>query len=99
MNEHCRSDRLPEDEFVTSERKNSRTQASQLMGVVEIEQPEATRLVLGPGLAGTLMTPAEFHDADEVDEDFRYELIHGVLVVTPPPLKEERGPSKLDPYP
>ena len=71
-----------EDEIVTSERKNSRTQASQLMGVVEIEQPEETRLVLGPELAGTLMTPDEFHDADEVDEDFRYELIHGVLVVT-----------------
>ncbi len=83
-----------EDEFVTSERKNSRTQASQLMGVVEIEQPDATRLVLGPGLVGTLMTPDEFHDADEVDEDFRYELIHGVLVVTPPPLEEERGPNE-----
>ena len=60
---------------MTSERENSRTQASQLMGVVEVEQPEKTRLVLGPGLAGTLMTPDEFHDADEVDEDFRYELI------------------------
>ena len=65
------------------------------MGVVEIEQPEATRLILGPGLAGTLMTPDEFHNADEVDEDFRYELIHGVLVVTPPPLEEERGPNEL----
>ncbi len=40
------------------------------------------------------MTPGEFHDADEVDEDFRYELIHGVLVVTPPPLEEERGPNE-----
>jgi Uma2 family endonuclease len=95
MNEHCRSDRLPEkDEIVASERKNSRTEVSQFMGVVEIEQPEATRLVLGPELAGTLMTPDEFHDADEVDEDFRYELIHGVLVVTPPPLEEERGPNE-----
>ena len=83
-----------EDEIGTSERKNSRTQASQLMSVVEIEQPEETRLVLGPELAGTLMTPDEFHDADEVDEDFRYELIHGVLVVTPPPLEEERGPNE-----
>ncbi|MBV8196014.1 MAG: hypothetical protein JOY80_10880, partial [Candidatus Dormibacteraeota bacterium] len=55
---------------------------NQLMGVVEIEQPEETKLVLGPGLAGTLMTPDEFHAANEVDEDFRYELIHGVLVVT-----------------
>jgi Uma2 family endonuclease len=95
MNEHCRSDRLrEEDEIVTSERKNSRIQASQLMSVVEIEQPEETRLVLGPELAGTLMTPDEFHAVDEVDEDFRYELIHGVLVVTPPPLEEERGPNE-----
>ena len=31
------------------------------MGVVEIEQPKETRLVLGPELAGTLMTPDEFH--------------------------------------
>jgi len=64
------------------------------MGVVETEQTEATRLVLGPELAGTLMTPGEFHDANEVDEDFCYELIHGVLVVTPPPLEEERGPNE-----
>jgi len=95
MNEHCRSDRWPEeDEVLASERKTSLTEVSQLMGVVEIEQPETTRLVLGPDLAGTLMTPGEFHDADEVDEDFRYELIHGVLVVTPPPLEEERGPNE-----
>ncbi len=40
------------------------------------------------------MTPNEFHAADEVDENFCYELIHGVLVVTPPPLEEERGPNE-----
>jgi Uma2 family endonuclease len=64
------------------------------MSVAEIEQPGKTMLVLGPGLAGTLMTPEEFRAADEVDELFRYELIHGVLVVTPPPLEEERGPNE-----
>ena len=65
------------------------------MSVVEIERPNKTRLVLGPGLAGTLMTPDEFNDAEDVDELFCYELIHGVLVVTPPPLEEERGSNEV----
>jgi Uma2 family endonuclease len=74
--------------------KESRSEVSRFMSILEIEHPEETRLVLGPALAGTLMTPEEFDAADEVDEDFNYELIHGVLVVTPPPLEEERGPNE-----
>lgn len=36
-------------------------------------------LVLGLELNGTLMTPEEFDAVEEYDEDYRYELIHGVL--------------------
>src|SRR5260370_18690252 len=61
------------------------------MRTAEVETP----LVLGPELAGTLMTPEEFDDAKEWDEDYVYELIHGVLVVAPPPLEAERGPNDV----
>ena len=53
------------------------------------------RLVLGPELAGTLMTPEEFDAVEDCDELFVYELIHGVLVVNPPPSEGERGPNEL----
>jgi Uma2 family endonuclease len=51
-------------------------------------------VVLGPDLAGTLMTPAEFDAVEECDEGYVYELIHGVLVVSPPPLENERDPNE-----
>src|SRR5436309_812691 len=43
----------------------------------------------GPDSAGTLMAPREFDRADFV-EAWRYELIRGVLVVSPIPLENER---------
>src|SRR5262245_42536341 len=46
----------------------------------------------GPDSAGLHLTPREFDDA-VFAEGWRYELIDGVLVVTPPPLEEERGPN------
>ncbi len=52
-------------------------------------------LVLGFRSAGTLMTPEEFDAVTRYDEHFRYELIHGVLVVNPVPLGEETGPNEL----
>jgi Uma2 family endonuclease len=51
-------------------------------------------LVLGPELAGTLMTPEEFDAVEDADECFVYELINGVLIVSPPPLAGERGPNE-----
>src|SRR5438309_2219033 len=51
--------------------------------------------VLGPEAAGVLMTPEEFDAIAEYDENYRYELVHGVLVVTPIPLAEETGPNEL----
>jgi hypothetical protein len=53
-------------------------------------------LVLYPEMAGARMTPEDF-DRAEVDPDdrSRYELIHGVLVVTP--IKSRRQASALSP--
>lgn len=50
-------------------------------------------IVLGPGLAGTLMTPDEFDAVTDCDELYKYELIQGVLVVSPPPDIGERAPN------
>jgi Uma2 family endonuclease len=52
-------------------------------------------LLLSPGLAGSLLTPEEFDAADIADRCYAYELIHGVLVVTPPPSEGERGQNDL----
>ncbi len=54
--------------------------------------PPARAHRFGPDSAGTLMTPREF-DRANFAEGWRYELIHGVLIVTPPPLEEERDPN------
>jgi Uma2 family endonuclease len=48
--------------------------------------------VFGPDANGTLMTPREF-DRAEFREGWRYELMHGVLIVSPPPLENERDPN------
>lgn len=44
---------------------------------------------------GTLMTPQEFDGATDWDPEFRYELLNGVLIVTPSPSAAERGPNDL----
>jgi Uma2 family endonuclease len=55
--------------------------------------PKTRRLRLGPRSAGLLLTPAEF-DRARVQEGWRYELINGVLVVSPTPSRQERGPNE-----
>lgn len=50
---------------------------------------------VGPSSAGIRLTPIEFDHLDDFDENYRYELINGVLVVTPPPSEGERGPIFL----
>lgn len=51
-------------------------------------------IVLGLEMAGTFLTPEEFDAVEEVDRNYRYELIDGKLIVTPPPLEAERGPNE-----
>jgi len=57
--------------------------------------PAQEETVLGLESAGLLMTPEEFDAVAEYDENYRYELVHGVLVVTAIPLAEETGPNEL----
>jgi Uma2 family endonuclease len=57
--------------------------------------PTQADTVLGLESAGLLMTPEEFDAIEEYDEDYQYELVQGVLVVTPIPLPEETGPNEL----
>lgn len=51
-------------------------------------------MVIGPEHNGMRMTPEEFDAATEWDENHNYELVHGVLIVTPPPLEQERDPNE-----
>jgi Uma2 family endonuclease len=50
---------------------------------------------LGLESAGILMSPDEFDAATDYDDCFRYELIHGVLVVTPMASCAETSPNDL----
>lgn len=52
---------------------------------------------LGPESAGLVLSRDEFLSIDDFDELYRYELIHGVVVVSPYPGPDERGPNaRLD---
>ena len=53
-----------------------------------------TPLVLGPEHNGICMTTEEFDAITEYDDLYNYELIHGVVVVNPIPLPQERGPNQ-----
>jgi Uma2 family endonuclease len=55
-------------------------------------------LVLGPEDNGILMTPEEFDAIEEYDEEYRYELINGVLIVSPVPMPQERSLNDLLAY-
>ena len=50
------------------------------------------RMLLGPDSAGVSLTPKEFWEAD-YEEGWRYELIHGVLIVAPAAAMAERDPN------
>lgn len=54
---------------------------------------EKSTIPYGPPDAGLPLTLDEF-DAADFEPGYRYELIHGVLVVTPPPLEEERDANE-----
>jgi Uma2 family endonuclease len=61
------------------------------MSVTEIVTPPK----LGLASAGVAMTPEEFDAVEDWDENYRYELINGVLVVSPLPLEQEADPNDL----
>ncbi|MGP0068318.1 MAG: Uma2 family endonuclease [Isosphaeraceae bacterium] len=54
--------------------------------------PKVRRLRLGPRSAGMLLTPKEF-DRARGERGWRYELINGLLVVSPTPSRQERHPN------
>jgi Uma2 family endonuclease len=49
---------------------------------------------IGPSCAGVRMTPEEFDAITDYDDRYRYELVHGVLVVTPIPSEAEADPNE-----
>jgi Uma2 family endonuclease len=61
---------------------------------MSIAPPKVRRLRLGPRSAGLLLTPKEFDRASGI-QGWRYELINGVLVVSPTPSRKERHPNEL----
>ena len=52
-----------------------------------------SRMTLGPDSAGVPLTPEEF-DSARFRGTWRYELINGVLIVSPSPLEQERDPNE-----
>jgi Uma2 family endonuclease len=56
-----------------------------------LEAPIILKLL--PELAGIRLSPEEFDAAEECDDLYNYELVHGVLVVAPPPAVGERRPN------
>jgi Uma2 family endonuclease len=55
--------------------------------------PKVRRLQLDPRSAGLLLTAKEF-DRARFQEGWRYELINGVLIVSPTPSRKERHPNE-----
>lgn len=51
------------------------------------------KLELGPQSNGVQLAPWEF-DAATFEPGWRYELINGVLIVSPPPSRQERDPNE-----
>jgi Uma2 family endonuclease len=60
------------------------------MSIADVE----SKVYLCPELAGTLMTLEEFDAVEDYDEEYRYELIHGRLIVVPIPLESEADPNE-----
>jgi Uma2 family endonuclease len=59
---------------------------------MSVEAPSVP-LLIGPDANGMRLDPNEFDVAD-VERGWRYELIRGVLIVSPAPLEEERDPNQ-----
>ena len=57
------------------------------------QKKRTARIRLNRSSNGMLMTPEEFDAVTDHDDRFDYELVHGVLVVVPPPGEAERDPN------
>ena len=57
--------------------------------------PTAAPPRIGLESNGMLMTPEEFDAIEDYDDNYTYELVHGVLVVNPIPLAGEVGPNEF----
>jgi Uma2 family endonuclease len=66
------------------------------MSIAQLETDVAGQPItrLHPGLNGVLMTLEEYEAIDEWEPGYRYELIHGVLIVSPPPGDAGQGPNE-----
>jgi len=62
-----------------------------MMSLLEIITP----LKLGPESNGLQLEPDEFDAVEDYDEEYSYELINGVVIVSPAPSESERGPNDL----
>ena len=51
-------------------------------------------IILGPDWNGAAMTPHEYDAVEDCDELYVYELVNGVVIVSPPPLEAERDPNE-----
>ena len=51
-------------------------------------------LAIGFGSAGMLLSPDEYDAIRDYDQQYRYELVHGVLVVNPIPSQGESDPNE-----
>jgi Uma2 family endonuclease len=57
------------------------------------QKTKTKRIKLNQASNGMLMTPEEFDAVTDYDDLFVYELIHGVLIVSPVPGETERDPN------
>jgi Uma2 family endonuclease len=60
---------------------------------MSIAESLAAPSCLGPRSNGMLMTLEEYDATQDWEEGYRYELVHGVLIATPPAGAGERGPN------
>jgi Uma2 family endonuclease len=60
---------------------------------MSIAEPLSAPIRVGPRANGMLMTPEEYDSIEAWEEGYRYELVNGVLIVSPPADAGERGPN------
>src|SRR5262245_12242398 len=66
------------------------------MSTVKVRKRKQRRKIfLGPDWNGAIMTPEEFDAVEDYDDNYTYELVHGVVVVNPIPLEAEAGPNEM----